>query len=350
MKLPEKSRPPENLEIPGLYPPRRRLPRWPLGLWLVVLAVVAIPAIGLPGIVLARYTTSDSSFCLSCHATGETPDRSVTSQVHPDLSEVSCVDCHARPGQVVFEGYVKGFMAEPERVSGNCVRCHPATPERTGVEGFKFNENGIQVNHQAHLERGATCVSCHANVAHDLGSPKLNGPTLELVSDARPAPEGQGSGAPPLEQVRSNRPTMESCYSCHSRSTSCAQCHAGALPQAQTGLETAGRRPVEVPAAAPAAQAGPPADSGSPLDARSVEEGKALYSKQCASCHGADGNALPSADLSKLEYLTAYGPDALARTTAEGKGGMPPLGTVKGGPLEGEQIRSIIDYLFATAS
>ncbi len=316
MKLPERSRLPDNLEIPGLYPPRRRrLPNWPVGLWLVVLAVAAIPLVGLPGVVLAHYTTSNSDFCQTCHATGDTPDRGVPSQVHPPFSQVTCVDCHAKPGQVVFEGYVKGFMAEPERVAGNCLRCHPTVARRTDQQGFKFNSQSIAIDHRAHLERGATCVTCHSNVAHD------------------------------LEVPQTNRPTMASCYSCHSRSDSCTRCHGTTIPQAPAPRETVGRRPVAPPQAA-----GAPADSkAAGAEPESIEEGKALYAKSCAACHGPDGGSLPTARLNSAGYLESMGAEALARSTADGKGGMPAYGAAKGGPLSDDQVKAIVDYLFAAA-
>jgi mono/diheme cytochrome c family protein len=217
------------------------------------------------------------------------------------------VDCHARPGQVVFEGYVKGFMAEPERVSGNCVRCHPAIGQRNDQRGFKFNTRAINITHQQHLERGATCISCHANVAHDLETP------------------------------RTNRPTMENCYACHSRSDSCAKCHSNGLPPAKPAREAVGRRPVASPRVA---------SGGSGAS----EEGKALFAQQCASCHGPDGGALPTADLRSREYLESKGAEGLARATAEGKGGMPALGVAKGGTLTSEQIKAIVDFLLAPAA
>jgi len=314
MKLPERSRLPDNLEIPGLYPRRRRqFPRWPVWLWLVVLAVAAIPVVGVPGVVLAHYTTSNSGFCLNCHGTGETPDRSVPSDVHPSFDQVSCVDCHAKPGQIVFEGYVKGFMAEPERVASNCVRCHAGMTERTDTQGFKFNVRGIAIDHKAHLDRGATCVSCHSNVAHDLEVPKTN------------------------------RPRMESCYACHSRTTSCTTCHTGGIPPAPTSRETVGRRPVAPPK--PAADASQPAASAE----GSIEQGKAIFTKQCATCHGADGGAIPSADLRSKDFLEERGAAGLAKSTAEGKGGMPAFGAAKGGPLQDDQVRAVVQFLLSAA-
>ncbi len=368
MKLPDRSQLPGNLEIPGLYPRRRRrLPSWPLGLWVVVILVAAIPAIGIPGVVLAHYTTSSPSFCLTCHGAGDTPDRSVPSDVHPSFDKVSCVDCHAKPGQVVFEGYVKGFLAEPERVTSNCIRCHPTMSERTDQQGFKFNVRGIAINHQAHLERGANCVSCHSNVAHD------------------------------LEQPKTNRPRMDSCYSCHARTDSCMKCHAGGIPPAAPSRETIGRKPVAAappevkpasgaqgtPASEPAkteaattpvptttkagAQGGAPTATQPPVEAKATApataptatkapatantaEGKALFAQTCSMCHGSDGSGMPSANLKSKAYLDGYGAAGLAQTTAEGKGGMPAFGQAKGGPLTDGQIKAIVAYLISAAN
>ena len=307
MKYPDPyRRRPGYLDVPGLYPQRRRLPHWPGWLWLVVAAVAVIPLVGVPGVVLAHYTTSDSSFCLTCHSTRETPDRSAPSTVHPTFDKVSCVDCHAKSGQVVFEGYVKGFMAEPERVSGNCLRCHSDMAQRTDQKGFKFNSRSIALNHQSHIERGATCLSCHSNIAHDLRAEKTN------------------------------RPTMDSCYTCHSRAESCATCHQNGIPAVSSPLETVGRRPVVPAAAGPA----PPAN----------DEGKELFARQCASCHGPDGTALPTANLKSGSFLRERGAQELALATAQGKGGMPPFGTAKGGPLSEQQVKSIVDYLVSTAN
>lgn len=298
-------------EIPGLYPRRRRLPNWPVWLWIVVAIVAAIPLVGLPGVVLARYTTSDSAYCLTCHATGETPNRAPASAVHPGYGKVTCVDCHAKPNQVVFEGYIKGFMAEPERVSGNCLRCHSAIPRKTDQAGFKFNEAKIAINHQAHVERGATCTACHSNVAHDLR--------------AQPT----------------NKPTMESCYSCHSKTESCMTCHQNGIPTVAKAKDTVGRKPVAPPRVQTAA--------ASPVGQQS-QEGKEAYARTCAACHGPDGSAFKGANLKSKSYLESYSGEPFVKATAEGKGAMPPFGSAKGGPLTDPQIRAIYDYLLGASS
>ncbi len=329
MKNIERSRLPDKLEIPGLYPPRRRrLPNWPIWLWLVIVAVAAIPMVGVPAVALAHYTTSSPEFCLSCHATGETPNRGIPSKVHPSYDQVSCVDCHAKPGQIVFEGYVNGFQAEPERVSSNCIRCHSDMPKRTDQAGFKFNVRGIAINHQVHLDRGVSCVTCHSNVAHDTETPQTN------------------------------RPRMETCYTCHSQSESCTKCHAGGIPQAEPSRETVGRRAVPPPQppkpagsdASKPAEGAASAPAAAVVPAASIEEGKGLFSKLCIACHGANGSAMPSANLSSKAFLEGQGAEALAKATAEGKGGMPPFGAAKGGPLSDQQAKAVVDYLLSAAN
>ena len=213
MRQQEPMRPPPQIEIPGLTPRRtwrNTLPSprpWML-LFLPLLALLAV----LPAVALARYTTANSQFCLSCHGVGDTPNRAVRSLVHPGYAQVGCVDCHAKPGQIVYEGYVHGFGAEPERVAPACESCHPEMRGRNDQTGFSHNFANIRITHQQHLDRGATCVTCHSNVAHDLRTPSTN------------------------------RPRMDYCYSCHATNDSCGKCHLSG-PPAGPGRRRRGRSP-----------------------------------------------------------------------------------------------------------
>ncbi|MDP2936527.1 MAG: c-type cytochrome [Dehalococcoidia bacterium] len=269
----------------------KELPRW---VWFI-LAIAVIPPLTTPVVGLARYTTSSSEFCLSCHGAGDTPDRSVKSVVHPGFDKVSCVDCHAKHGQIVYEGYVKGFAAEPERVSVNCVRCHEAVPLRNDAQGFKFNFSDITITHKSHLERGATCAACHSNVAHDLSVPQTN------------------------------RPRMETCSQCHAVSESCVKCHVKGPP----------------PGAAPV-----PAPERSGLET----DGRILYLRTCSACHGTRGDQIERRKLNSLALLEERGDQALFSAIAEGHGPMPGFGVSKGGHLSYDQIMSIIGYLKVLAS
>ena len=285
--------------------PRERIPGLPISLvekikavprWVWFIAVIAIlPFLSAPIAGLARYTTSSSEFCLSCHGAGDTPDRSVKSLVHPGFDKVTCVDCHAKHGQIVYEGYVKGFAAEPERVASNCLRCHEAVPLRNDVQGFKFNFSNINITHKSHLERGATCASCHSNVAHDLNVPQTN------------------------------RPRMESCNQCHSVSDSCAKCHTNGPP---SGV-------VPVPA---------PDRSGMDTD------GRILYQRTCSACHGPRGDQIERRKLNSQVFLEQRGDQVIFRDIASGHGIMPGFGVAKGGHLSDDQILAIVGYLKVLAS
>lgn len=284
-------KPPPLVSIPGL-PSRRSWIARVLGhprLLLLALPLLALAAL-VPAGALARYTTSNSDFCLTCHGVGDTPDRSVRSLVHPDFSEVGCVDCHSKPGQVVYEGYVHGFMAEPERVSPNCERCHSQMTARNDTEGFEFNFASITIEHEKHLERGATCVTCHANVAHDLRTPATN------------------------------RPRMDTCYSCHATTETCTKCHEGAIPAGQ-----------------------PPFAASAAGDAQ--VDGRLWYQRTCSGCHGTDGAKVSQANLASADALQNAESGRWRTSVAEGIGAMPPMARKQGGPLTDEQITSVLAYL-----
>ncbi len=261
---------------------------WPFAA-LGVLILILIPAIG-----LARVTTSNSNFCVTCHGTGETPDRSKPSLVHPDFNKVSCVDCHAKGGHVVYEGYVKGFMAEAERVSPNCAKCHQPMTQTNESKDFKFNFLDVNISHKSHLERGATCVTCHSNIAHDLA------------------------------EVPTNRPSMNTCYSCHAKTDSCAKCH-----------------DQKIPTRAPP----PPAPAGIDMPG----DGRVYYLRICSACHGARGNQVSRIDLRSKDYLDKKGIKELTRTIESGKGNMHGFGLSKGGSLNEEQAQAIAAYLMEEA-
>ncbi|MBI4319022.1 MAG: c-type cytochrome [Chloroflexi bacterium] len=294
MSVPDPERLPDMLKVPGL-PDRRptllpfRFPSWPLWVWFII-GVVFVPVSAIPIMGLARYTTTSSQFCVTCHGTGETPDRAVRSVVHADFSRVTCVDCHAQPGQVVFEGYRAGFMAEPERVSSNCVRCHTQMTTTNDQNDFKFNFLDIKIPHKFHIAAGATCTSCHSNVAHDLNVPQTN------------------------------RPTMQSCNSCHAQTDSCSKCHATSVPTA----------PAQVPA--------PPALG-------SMADGRVRYQRVCAACHGQKGDSVRSAKLSSQEFQSSQGEAKIFKATAEGQGVMPPFSRAHGGTLTDDEIKAILGYL-----
>lgn len=267
------------------------IPKLPFAIpgWTIFAAVGLLMVAGPVALQLPRYTTSNSGFCLNCHSGAGLPDRGIPSKVHPGFDKVGCTDCHARPDQVVYEGYRKGFMSEPERISPNCQSCHKDIVNRNDQENFKYNVGRIKIPHKLHFDQGAKCTDCHANIAHDLKDP----PT--------------------------NRPRMEFCSQCHAASTeACNKCHEGEIPQG-------------------------PIPSGHA--AGMVADGKALYSRYCAQCHGIKGDQVANVKLLSNEFLTERGFSALEKIASEGHGGMPAFGRGYGGPLTDDEIRAIIAHL-----
>jgi len=268
---------------------RLHLPTWA---WLAI--VILLAAFGFLIIWLPSYTTSNPAYCLTCHGSGGgLPNRGIESKVHPSFAEVTCVACHAKPHQIVYEGYRKGYMSEPERVGPNCLKCHPQIALRNDEAGFKFNDLKIKIPHKLHLDLGAKCNDCHSNIAHDLKEPQTN------------------------------RPRMEYCSQCHATTVeACSKCHIAGIP------------PGPIPTAPPAGLTG---------------DGKGLYSKYCAECHGSKGDRIPDANLQSKEYLLDRGLVGLRLIATEGHGGMPPFGKGRGGPLTDDEIRAISAYLKLSA-
>jgi hypothetical protein len=210
-----------------------KLPKlsWPV--WALVIVIIGVLAL-MPMLGLAHFTTTSPRFCLTCHGTGETADVGQTSQVHPDYGEVGCIDCHAEDGgHFVSNGYITGFMAEPDRVSDNCVRCHEGMKTKSDTEGFKFNQYNINFPHEKHFSFGAQCADCHRNLAHD------------------------------LNVKQTNRPRMAYCFQCHAPTDKCEKCHVDGPPQETTVIPPAAKLP-ETP---------------------SADQAQATFEVRCSKCH-----------------------------------------------------------------
>ncbi len=79
-------------------------------------------------------------------------------------------------------------------------------------------------------------------------------------------------------------------------------------------------------------------------------QGKDLYVKNCASCHGEKGNRLPGLPLHSKEYLESLGQAKLVDAIAQGSGIMLAFGEEKGGPLGPPQVQAIAQYLVSAAT
>lgn len=118
------------------------------------------PLVTLIGVALVIWMghllTTHPLICLSCHAKQSSLPMWAPSQVHP--SRVSCVHCHAKPGQL-FPRY---FYAD-ERVNDNCLGCHKQVVSREMEEAHH-----MRIAHKIHIEESKLmCIDCHRNIAHE---------------------------------------------------------------------------------------------------------------------------------------------------------------------------------------
>ncbi|MHB1424199.1 MAG: c-type cytochrome [Gemmataceae bacterium] len=85
---------------------------------------------------------------------------------------------------------------------------------------------------------------------------------------------------------------------------------------------------------------GKPRESDRPIPAEDIKDFAALYSHNCAGCHGADGKDGPAPPHNDPLFLAIVPDDVLRRVIAEGRTGTPMTAFAKdkGGPLTQEQI------------
>jgi mono/diheme cytochrome c family protein len=87
----------------------------------------------------------------------------------------------------------------------------------------------------------------------------------------------------------------------------------------------------------------------------SVQRGQALYTQNCASCHGDNGQGGPNPaspneiipPIGTANFLNTRDDMTLFQIISQGQSdqGMPPFGTANGGGLEDDQINSIVAYI-----
>ena len=100
--------------------------------------------------------TAHSLICLSCHARQSSIAMWSPSKIHPD--RVTCVDCHAKPGQL----FPRHFFAD-EQVNNNCLFCH-----RTMAAKQTEEVHHMKIAHKLHIEESKLmCIDCHRNIAHE---------------------------------------------------------------------------------------------------------------------------------------------------------------------------------------
>lgn len=163
--------------------------------------------------------TNHPQFCASCH----TIRPSVESWEASSHKDVTCVECHVRPGLAGFleDKVLKGLTdvaitwfgtpTEPHDLHAHvdsevCVRCHRAILRVSEVSSRDLpapvNAIGLVMSHRKHMEafgqrgRGEGCTTCHARVVH--GTPVKGYPiviprghvTLDMKPHYPDHPEG----------------------------------------------------------------------------------------------------------------------------------------------------------------
>lgn len=153
------------------------------------------PAFTLLGPVLViwmgHWMTTYPAICLSCHARQTSISMWSPSSIHP--ARVTCVNCHAKPGQL----FPRDFFAD-ERVNDNCLSCHKHVAEK-GIE----TADHMKIDHKLHTEEAKLmCIDCHRNIEHDKTEAGTNRPSHLTCIECH---EEAISGGP------------ESCMKCHTK-------------------------------------------------------------------------------------------------------------------------------------
>ncbi len=155
----------------------------PLTLIAVTILVLAL------GGAAAIPLTNQPTFCASCHTIQPAYESWLTSS-HKD---VTCVDCHVRPG---FSGFLEdkvwagiedvaitffGTPTEPHNLESHvhssvCLGCHRAVLRVSEVASRDLpppvKEVGLMMDHRKHMDafekrgQGEGCTTCHSRVVH----------------------------------------------------------------------------------------------------------------------------------------------------------------------------------------
>ncbi len=155
------------------------------GLTLIAATLLVLALGGAAAIPL----TNQATFCASCHTIRPSYD----SWIRSSHKDVTCVDCHVRPGisgfiqDKVFAGIEDvaitffGTPTEPHNLESHvsssvCISCHRAILRVTEVSvrdlPAPVKDVGLIMNHREHMEafqkrgKGEGCTTCHGRVVH----------------------------------------------------------------------------------------------------------------------------------------------------------------------------------------
>lgn len=199
--------------------------------WTLIAAALLVLALGGAA---AIPLTNHPSFCASCHTIAPSYD----SWVRSSHQDVTCVDCHVRPGlsgfitDKVFAGIKDvaitflGTPTDPHNLqseveSSVCISCHRAILRVTEIPSRDLpapvQEVGLIMSHRKHMEafdargKGEGCTTCHGRVVH--GDPIKGYPVViprgHVDLDERPHEPGY-----PQDSVLW-KASMADCLRCH---------------------------------------------------------------------------------------------------------------------------------------
>ncbi len=202
----------------------RRLWHWikninwkdPVTRWKLMFAsIITLIVIGAGGYGVIAFTNSPT-FCKACHEMA--PEH--TTYVASSHSNLTCVQCHIKPGAVTMVLHKMKSLKEvyyhvtgiPEQIVStvdeavsdeNCLQCHSKNRLVTA-------SGDLKVDHKGHIEEGVPCISCHAGVAHGkIGVRKLN-----TEKDRDKYTEETGKLVMTKEYTD---PNMGTCIDCHDK-------------------------------------------------------------------------------------------------------------------------------------
>ena len=217
----------------------------------IVIAAIVVGALALGGAAVPL--TNHPKFCASCHTIRPSYD----SWVESTHKEVTCVDCHVRPGVAGFLHdkvragikdtviYIFGTPTDPHNLQAQvdsevCLSCHHAILRVSEIAVRDLpppvKDVGLVMSHRKHMEaftkrgQGEGCTTCHSRVVHEKpikGYPIVI-PRGHVSEDSQPHYPDHPEGSK-LRQA-----AMADCFRCHDGKSSyegkvlsnrCETCH-----------------------------------------------------------------------------------------------------------------------------
>lgn len=251
--------------------------------------------------------------CFACHAIGAVDAPAVPAD-HSD-DETQCTICHAVWLAPAVAAAAPPSIPHTVQDRGDCLVCHGQGT--AGAPRVPDNHSGLT---------SGLCQTCHTQAAAIGGALEPEAPIASLAPDIPHQLEGFSACTQCHERGGSGIPTFPADHVGRTDDL-CSACHR----PAESTLEAA---PTIEPVATPAEVSAPSGD---------VANGQALFSSNCAICHGEDGvgTAMVPEALNDAALLTALSDKDISTTITTGvAGGMPPFAA-----MTAKDIRDLIAFM-----